>query len=74
MSETTALLAILRERESLIFEPEVRRDRARLDALLHRDFFEFGLSGKSYSRNDILELLPLDKSESKVWAQDWSVQ
>jgi len=73
MSEQTSLVAILRELESLIFKPEIRRDRAKLDALAHPDFFEFAYSGKSYSRSDILELLPLDTSEAKVWAQDWSV-
>jgi len=74
MREPTSLLAILRELESQIYKPEVRRDRARLDALAHPDFFEFGSSGACYSRSDILELLPLDKSDAKVWAQDWSVQ
>jgi hypothetical protein len=74
MTETNSLLAILRELELQIFKPEIRHDRARLDALIHPDFFEFGSSGRSYSRSDILELLPLDKSDSKVWAQDWSVR
>ena|ERR1700733_14812247 len=68
------MLAILRELESQIYKPEVRRDRAKLDALAHPDFFEFGSSGKSYSRSDIIELLPLDTSNNLVWAQDWSVQ
>jgi hypothetical protein len=74
MSEQTSLVAILRELESLIFKPEIRRDRTRLDALAHPDFFEFAYSGKSYDRREILELLPLDTSEAKVWAQDWSVR
>ena len=74
MGETNALLATLRELESRTFKPEIRRDRARLDVLIHPEFFEFGSSGRSYSRGDILELLPLDRSDSKVWAQDWSVR
>jgi hypothetical protein len=74
MDDTMSLLSILRELESRIYKPEVRRDRAQLDALVHPDFFEFGLSGARYGRSDILELLPLDKSAGKVWAQDWSVQ
>ena len=73
MSEQTSLLVTLRELESLIFKPEFRRDRAKLDAWAHPDFFEFAYSGRSYNRSEILELLPLDKSESKVWARDWSV-
>ena len=74
MTETNSLLAILRELESRIYKPETRRDRAKLDALAHPDFFEFGYSGKSYSRSDILEFLPLDTSNNKVWTQDWSEQ
>jgi hypothetical protein len=73
MTEPNSLLAILRELESQIYKPEVRRDRAKLDALAHPDFFEFGSSGKAYSRSDIVELLPLDTSNNVVWAQDWSV-
>ena len=67
------LLPILQELESRIYKPEIRRDRARLDPLLHSNFFEFGSSGTRYGRSDILELLPLDKSEAKVWAQDWAL-
>ncbi|MGD0143792.1 MAG: DUF4440 domain-containing protein [Rhizomicrobium sp.] len=74
MDGTTSLLSILRELESRIYQPEIRRDRAKLDALAHSDFFEFGSSGARYSRSDILDLLPLDKSNNKVWAQDWAVQ
>ncbi len=73
MTEPNSLLAMLRELEMQIYKPETRRDRAKLDALAHPDFFEFGSSGKSYSRADILELLPLDTSNIVVWAQDWAV-
>jgi hypothetical protein len=74
MGKPTSLLATLQELETQIYKPEIRRDRAKLDALAHPDFFEFGSSGKRYSRSDILELLPLDTSDAKVWAQDWSIQ
>ena len=73
MGEPTSLLSILRELESQIFKPEVRRDHAKLDALMHPGFFEFGSTGARYSRSDILELLPLDRSEAKIWVQDWAV-
>jgi hypothetical protein len=74
MTEPNSLLGMLRDLESQIYDPEIRRDRAKLDALAHPDFFEFGSSGKSYSRSDILELLPLDTANNLVWAQDWAVQ
>jgi hypothetical protein len=69
MTEANSFLVILQEQKSQIFKPEIRHDRVRFDALMHPDFFEFGRG-----RSDILELLPLDKSDNKVWAQDWSVR
>lgn len=32
--------------------------RDRLDALLHDDFIELGRSGRTYTKSDILDLLP----------------
>jgi hypothetical protein len=43
--------------ERLLLEPEVRRDRARVTALLSENFFEFGKSGRVWTRDRILELL-----------------
>ena len=38
------------ERELRLLEPEVRRDAARLLELLHPDFFEYGPSGRIWTR------------------------
>jgi hypothetical protein len=43
------------ERELL--DPAVRRDRNRVDALLHDEFLEFGSSGRVWTRSEILDLL-----------------
>jgi hypothetical protein len=43
------------ERELL--DPAVRRDRNRVDALLHDDFLEFGSSGRMWTRTELLDLL-----------------
>jgi hypothetical protein len=51
------ICAHLRAREEALLDPEVRRDRARVEALLAQDFLEFGSSGKVWSREEILELL-----------------
>jgi ribonuclease HI len=40
-----------------LLDPAVRRDRARVDALLARDFVEFGASGRVWTRDSILDLL-----------------
>ncbi len=41
------------ERE--LHKAETRRNRKRMEALLHPDFVEFGRSGARYSRTDVLE-------------------
>ena len=43
--------------EKLLLDPAVRRDRARVAALLADDFFEFGASGRIWTREEILDLL-----------------
>lgn len=49
------LLEELRSLETELHTIEVRRNRQRMERLLHPDFVEFGRSGKRYSRADILD-------------------
>src|ERR1700722_10692890 len=51
------LCAHLRSCEEALLDPAVRRDRARVAALLAEDFQEFGSSGRIWSREQTLELL-----------------
>jgi hypothetical protein len=69
---TDDLLRLLREREIALQEPQVRKDPDRLDELLHESFAEFGRSGRSYSRAEILDLLSLEEPPA-VWSQDFTV-
>jgi len=43
--------------ERLLLDPDFRRDAARVSALLSDDFFEFGSSGRVWTRAATLELL-----------------
>ncbi len=43
--------------ELTLLDPMVRKDRAAISAFLARDFFEFGASGKLWTRDEILDLL-----------------
>lgn len=70
---TDALLERLRELELEVQRLEVRRDRARLDELLHESFLEFGRSGRRYEKADILEQLPQDPKPMAMWSQDFEV-
>jgi len=51
------LLATLQALEVELHQSAARTDAARLDALLHPEFREFGRSGQAYAKADILEHL-----------------
>ena len=67
------LLQHLRELEVALHQPDVRRDPAQLNQLLHESFAEFGRSGRSYSRTDILEFLRIEVSPGPIWSQEFAV-
>lgn len=52
-----ATSAELERLELLLMDPEVRRDRNRVAALLDEDFLEFGSSGQVWTRETTLDLL-----------------
>lgn len=70
---TDDLLQHLRELEIALHQPDVRRDPVRPDELLHESFAEFGRSGRSYCRADILKFLSLEVPPGPVWSQDFTV-
>ena len=49
------LLEELRTLETELHKDETRRNRKRMEALLHPNFVEFGRSGRRYTRADVLE-------------------
>lgn len=55
MDEATA--QELERLEKLLLDPAVRRERARVAALLTEGFFEFGSSGRVWTREATLDLL-----------------
>ncbi len=67
------LLRHLRELEVALHQPEVRKNPARLDELLHESFAEFGRSGRSYDRAEILKFLSLELLPGGVWSQDFTL-
>jgi hypothetical protein len=71
--DTYDLLQHLRELEVALHQPAVRLDPARLDALLHESFAEFGRSGRRYNRADILEFLRIEIPPGPVWSQEFTV-
>jgi len=68
------VLETLRHLEQRLHTTDVRKDIAQLERLLHKDFVEFGRSGKVYSRASILKLLLQEAPVSLIWSQDYVVQ
>lgn len=52
--------------ELSLLAPSVRRDRKRVSALLSKDFFEVGASGRVWTRDEILELLATETFQAPV--------
>ena len=67
------LLKQLRDLEVELHQPSVRSSAEHLEALLHDSFTEFGRSGRSYCKADILKRLPLETSLQSVWSQDFAL-
>lgn len=72
--EDESLLPTLRALECELHQPKCRSDRERLAQLLAPDFREFGRSGRFYSRDDTLALLPTETEASPTHAQDFAIQ
>ncbi len=56
--------------ERSLLTPAVRRDRDRLDALLHPEFVEIGASGRRWSRAEVLDELTRETAVAEVEALD----
>ena len=68
------LLSVLSTLECELHQPKVRRDRSRLEALLHPRFVEFGRSGNAYTKPEIIALLLNEHEPVEVRAQDFRIQ
>ena len=64
------LLGLLRSAEVELHQPSTRRDPAKVGALLHESFVEFGRSGRCYDRAAILDLVS-EEASGEVQAQDF---
>jgi hypothetical protein len=59
------------ERASL--DPEVRRDRAQVEALLAQGFREFGASGRQWGRAEIIDLLESEVQQPEPRIEEFSL-
>jgi len=73
-SSDTSLLLLLKALEVELHTPATRCDAAKLNALLHDDFREFGRSGAVYAKADILSHLPAQAQHAVVVADRFELR
>lgn len=74
MPDTSSSIALqLRKLEEDLLQPEIRKDREAVAALLADDFYEFGSSGKVFSKPDSIQALQTDQP-AQISIADFRVQ
>ncbi len=68
------LLALLRDLEEEIHTSVADINASRLDALLHEDFLEFGRSGRTYTKQDIMAQLSSSEPHVPLFADHFEVR
>lgn len=68
-----SLLKELTSLEKELHQVETRRNVQRMEALLHRDFVEFGRSGNRYSRTDILQEFHTDAGLPSIHSEQFQL-
>lgn len=56
-----------------LHQSSIRKDRGRLNELLHRDFVEIGRSGRIYDKHQIMSALESEEAHT-VWSQDFEMR
>ena len=65
------LTDFIKNLETELLQPEVRKSKERLNELLADDFYEIGESGKQYNKQDILNSI-LNETEVKYAIQNFN--
>jgi hypothetical protein len=73
MKGESALEAQIRELEERLLAPEVRASAEELALLLADDFLEFGSSGRTFDKQQVVEALPLEP-EARFSIRDFHVR
>lgn len=68
------LLDQLKALEIELHNTTTRKHVKRLNELLHDSFCEFGRSGLSYTKSDILERLPLESGDTVIFAEQFQLR
>lgn len=70
---TQDLLSRIVQYEQRLHRFEVRHQKAELEKLLHRDFFEIGRSGKRYDRRQVIDALTDETGELHIQSTQFAL-
>lgn len=68
------LLKKLVEFETSLHKQTIRNDRTKLEELLHQEFFEFGSSGKIWSRQETIEALISQTDGDEILSENYRLR
>jgi hypothetical protein len=72
--DSKLLLNHLYKLEIELHQIEVRKDKIRLNELLHESFVEVGRYGKTVHKSDILANLSKQTISGTIWSQDYNLE
>jgi len=72
--DSKLLLNHLYKLEIELHQIQVRKDKNRLNELLHESFVEVGRYGKTVHKSDILANLPKQAISGTIWSQDYNLE
>jgi hypothetical protein len=72
--DTKLLLNHLHDLEIELHQMEVRKNKKRLNELLHESFVEVARYGNTYRKSDILANLPITAISGVIWSQDYTIE
>lgn len=70
---TQDLLSRIVQYEQRLHRFEARHQKAELEKLLHRDFFEIGRSGKRYDRRQVIDALTDEAGELHIQSEQFDL-
>lgn len=70
---TQDLLLKIVQYEQQLHRLQIRRQKAAIEKLLHRDFFEIGRSGKRYDRQQVINSLLAETVEQNIGSDQYAL-
>lgn len=71
---TESFLQLIIALEYELQDPIIRRSADRLNELIHTEFKEFGSSGRTFTKQDMLSIFPTANGDARIRAENFVLQ